>query len=317
MFFFSLSLNTSVRWILPPKLVSKIIRPLHGVPLTKGGAVSSFLSASSDPYNAFGDAQYLTVDGRSENLSWGLGTGTLILDSDLAKIECQKDSLGAYEDHPEFTGDEETELRYCMGKIYEGVGLTTYQIRINNHPSYSLMLSGTDTAVVIAAPRTLYYQVPDEDAYGQDSGKRLSLQFGGHGQLSGVPGYVYDVNTGEDLGGFTNEWKNSYRYINRFVIPDGSVVTDSDGFEYFVKALDGEEWFKKLEAASSAQPVYTFTAARLAPNSILRVMGDPNSDDYIGEAPTCVDPDNTETCALLNNGSATVEHGVLASGFEE
>jgi integrase/recombinase XerD len=29
MFFFSLSLNTSVRWILPPKLVSKIIRPLH------------------------------------------------------------------------------------------------------------------------------------------------------------------------------------------------------------------------------------------------------------------------------------------------
>jgi hypothetical protein len=29
MFFFSLSLNTSVRWILPPKLVSKIIRPLQ------------------------------------------------------------------------------------------------------------------------------------------------------------------------------------------------------------------------------------------------------------------------------------------------
>ena len=28
MSFFSLSLNTSVRWILPPKLVSKIIRPL-------------------------------------------------------------------------------------------------------------------------------------------------------------------------------------------------------------------------------------------------------------------------------------------------
>jgi hypothetical protein len=288
-----------------------------GVSLTKGGEVTSFLNALSDPYDAFGDAQYLRLDGRSERLSWGLGTGALILDSDLAKIECQKDNLGAYEDHPEFIGDEETELRYCVNKIYEGVGLTTYRIRINNRSSYSLMLSGTDTAVVVAAPGTLYYQVPDEDAYGQDSGKRLSLGFGGHGQLRGVPGYIYDVNTGEDLGEFTNEWKDSYRYINRFVIPDGSVVTDYDGVEYFVKALDGEEWFKKLEAASSVQPVYTFTAARLAPNSILRVMGDPNSDDYIGEAPTCVDPDNTETCALLNNGSPAVEHGVLASGFED
>jgi len=172
--------------------------------------------------------------------------------------------------------------------------------------------------VTIATPRTLYYQVPNEEGYGQDADKRLSLEFAGHGELRGVPGYVLDVDTGEDLGEFTTEWKDSYRYINRFVIPDGSVITDSDGVEYFVKALDGEEWFKKLEplGGSGTRATYTFTPDQLAPNSILRVMGEPNDANYIGEAPTCVNPDDAATCALLNNGSPTVEHGVLASGFE-
>ena len=289
-----------------------------GAALTKGTEVSSYLNASSDPYYAFGEAKFATLDGRFENLSWGLGTGRLILESDLFEIECKKNDEGDYEDHPEFIGDEETELRYCMDKIHGGVGLTTYEIRINNHPSYSLLLSGTDTAVTIATPRTLYYQVPNEEGYGQDADKRLSLEFAGHGELRGVPGYVLDVDTGEDLGEFTTDWKESYRYINRFVIPDGSVVTDSDGVEYFVKALDGEEWFKKLEPleGSGSLATYTFTPDQLAPNSILRVMGDQNDANYIGEAPTCVNPDDAATCALLNNGSPTVEHGVLASGFE-
>jgi len=205
-----------------------------------------------------------------------------------------------------------------MDKIHSGVGLTTYQIRINNHPSYSLTLSGTETAVVISTPRTLFYQVPDEAGYGQDRGKRLSLEFAGHGELRGVPGYVYDVDTGEDLGEFITEWKETYRYINRFVIPDGSAVTDSDGVEYFVKALDGEEWFNKNDLSEGSGPKagYTIFPDQLAPNSILRVMGDPNDANYIGEAPTCVDPDNAATCKLLNKGSPIVEQGVLASGFE-
>ena len=289
-----------------------------GAALTKGSEVSSYLNAAPDPYYAFGEAKFATLDGRFENLSWGLGTGRLILEADLSEIECEKNEDGAYEDHPEFIGDEETELRYCMDKIHSGVGLTTYQIRINNQPSYSLLLSGTETAVAIATPKTLYYQVPDEAGYGQDGGKLLSLEFAGHGELRGVPGYVLDVDTGEDLGEFITEWQDSYRYINRFIIPDGSVVTDSDGFEYFVKALDGEEWFKKLNPleGSGSLATYTFTPDQLAPNSILRVMGDPNDANYIGEAPTCDDPDDAATCELLNDGNPTVEHGVLAAGFE-
>ena len=288
-----------------------------GLALRKGDVVSDFLNESSDPNDAFGQAKYSMSDGRFEPLQWGLRTGLLVLESDLGRIECEKNELDAYEDHPEFTGADETELRYCIDKLFRDVGLTTYQIRIDNQPSYSLLLKGSDTPVVIAAPKTLYFQVPDEAAYGQDSGKRLSLEFRGHGELSGVPGYILDVNTGEILGEFTNEWKDSYRYINRFVIPDGSAVTDFDGVEYFVKALDGEEWFKKLDAGVGFSPTYTFSPAQLAPNSILRVIGDPNDADYIGEAPTCDDPDDAESCELLNKGDPTVEHGVLASGLEE
>ena len=89
----------------------------------------------------------------------------------------------------------------------------------------------------------LYFQVPDTEAYGTDRGKDLRLEYGGFGDLHGIPGYVLDINTGESLGQyFDGDWKDNYRYISRFIIPTGSEVTDKvTGTKYKVKALNGEE----------------------------------------------------------------------------
>ena len=286
------------------------------VPLSKGTVINQYVQGVDDPWNAFGDATYTRPDGWVDNLSYGLRTGQLVKEDDLAKLECNSDNDGVYEDHPVFTGSEESETRYCSQKLYETIGLTTYSISLDLQPSYAL-LDASGEAVTIAAPRTMYYEVPAEEAFGRDGGKRLSLEFAGHGELRGVPGFVYDTVTGEDKGEYVNEWKDSYRYLSRFTIPDGSTVTDLNGTTYFVKALDGEEWLKALDASESQPGEYTLTFSDLLDDEALSVLGDAGApEDYIGEPPTCEDPTNAQTCALLNKGQPAVVHGELVVGAD-
>jgi len=71
-----------------------------------------------------------------------------------------------------------------------------------------------------------------------------------HGDhLGGIPGSVIDLETGENLGEWVEEWKENYRWVQRFSIPDGSKLTDSSGTEYLAKALRGEEWLAKKDSA--------------------------------------------------------------------
>jgi hypothetical protein len=286
------------------------------VPLSKGAVINQYVRGVDDPWNAFGNATYTRPDGWADNLSYGLRTGQLVKEDDLAKLECNSDNDGVYEDHPVFTGSEESETRYCAQKLYETIGLTTYSISLDLQPSYAL-LDASGEAVTIAAPRTMYYEVPDAEAFGRDGGKRLSLEFAGHGELRGVPGFVYDTVTGEDKGEYVNEWKDTYRYLSRFTIPDGSTVTDLTGTTYFVKALDGEEWLKALDETESDPGEYTLTFSDLLEDEALSVLGEPGApEDYIGEPPTCEDPTNVQTCALLNKGQPAVVHGELVVGAD-
>ena len=51
------------------------------------------------------------------------------------------------------------------------------------------------------------------------------------------------------MGEYVQEWKDNYRWVQRFQIPDGSILTDSEGTEFLVKALRGEEWLAKKDSA--------------------------------------------------------------------
>jgi hypothetical protein len=286
-----------------------------GSPLSKGDIINEFLREIEDPWSAFGETTYFRPEGWQERISYGLRTGRLVAEEDLSKLECNKDADGVYEDHPAFKGNEESETRYCTQKLNELTGLTTYTISLDPQPSYAL-LDASGEPVNIAAPLTMYYEVPDEADFGADRGKRLSLEFAGHGELRGVPGFVYDTVTGEDKGEYVNDWQDQYRYLSRFTIPDGSVITDLAGVEYYVKALDGEQWLKKLDDSASAELQYTFTVDDLTPGYLLKDLDDTESPDYLGERPTCDDADNAKTCALLNNGKPAVTHGELVPGAD-
>ena len=68
--------------------------------------------------------------------------------------------------------------------------------------------------------------------------------------LNGVPGSVIDISTGEDKGEYVQEWNENYRWVQRFIIPDGSVLTQNTSTDtYLVKALAGQEWLGKKDSA--------------------------------------------------------------------
>ena len=157
--------------------------------------------------------------------------------------------------------------------------------------------------VTFDPPKMLYFKVPDTEEYGSDRGKDLRLQYGGFGDLHGIPGYVIDINTGESKGQyFDGEWQDNYRYITRFIIPTGSQVTDKvTGTTYKVKALNGEE-FLSLAPDAKGTLTYTATPADLVSDDLMIDVGPNGEDNFIGVKPTDAE-------ITVNEGKPAVIHG--------
>ena len=303
--------------------------------LRKGASASAALAAVDDPYSLLENALYpedLLTDGASETrtLAWGVGMGELVPASQLSKLECRKqgkDSL--YESHPVY-GTSSDVKRYCGYQIWDGGIEVKYSLNIESQPQYNVYYANVvDSGAVIGQrvqidePKTMYYTVPlttDTDGdpvFGKDAGKRIRLEFNGHGELWGIPGFVYDTATNQDLGEHINgEWKDTYRYLNRFIMPDGTLIEDGldSSVKYKVKALEGEVWLTKADGTISGvanlmdryTSLYQGARTDLVEDNIVRELGfedwgtfDENgsyvsdskdgindNDRYLGEKPT-------------------------------
>jgi hypothetical protein len=299
---------------------SDLVDSVTGTVLTKGATVSKALLGIENPESLLQGIVFQNNDGWEQSVAWGLRTGQLVGEADLAKMECRKNGKDQlYDSHPVY-GTSTDVKRYCGYKLWDGGIQTSYTVSLEARPTYILKSATSGLVVDIDEPQVLYFTVPEEldpstgePAFGDDAGKRIRLDFMGHGQLHGIPGFVYDTKNGVEIGEFVNEWKEGYRYINRFTIPDGSRIEDAlDSTKtYRVKALDGEEWLTKADGTVTAPDgtivadlrgtySYTGSTADLLDNSNLRGLGDPNNtEDYIGAAPT----------VLLNEGATSVVHG--------
>ena len=210
----------------------------------------------SRPGDLIRGARFANPDGWTRETEWGINTGMLITQDNLQYIECDytldSSNNKVYTDyHPEYTSanGKLTETRYCVNKLWGNDNiLTSYNVNVRLEKQYDIYNSD-GTKVALDPPKTLYYRVPNDAAkYGKDADKKFRLDYHGD-HLGGIPGSVIDINTGQDLGEYVTEWKDGYRWVQRWVIPDGSILTDGNNTEYLVKALAGEEWLGKKDSA--------------------------------------------------------------------
>ena len=222
-----------------------------GVPLQ----ITSDFSSLTRPGESLRGARYTNRWGDERDTNWGLDVNGLVDATTLALTECEKDgSDGSYiEWHPVYLGDAALTTRYCSQKRWSDQITTTYSVRLETNKQFEIFTEA-GTRVVLDPPQRFKLQLPNEAAFGSDAGKTFVLDVDG-GRLNGIPGNVINVDTGENLGDWVPEWANNYRWVQRFVIPDGTLINASTGSTTLkTKALRGEEWLLRKDSAIGSMP---------------------------------------------------------------
>lgn len=316
----------------------------NGNEIKKGATASAALAAVDDPYALLSDALYYEndYDFNTRTLAWGVHMGELVPASELANLECRKVGKDlVYELHPIY-GTSTDVSRYCGNQLWEGNIEVKYSVNVDTHAQYGVYYANAvDASAVIGEqvridpPKTMYYTVPETltdgvATFGDDAGKRIRLEYNGHGQLWGIPGFVYDTATGEDLGEhIQGEWKNTYRYLNRFIMPDGTLIEDGvdSTVSYKVKALDGEVWLTPADGSIAGvgdlkgtfTDFYFGSPSDLVDNDKLRNLGfedwatfDENNN-WISEERDGLNDNNQylgdQPLPTVNGGNTAVVHG--------
>ena len=192
-----------------------------------------------------------------------------------------------------------TQAYYCDYKLWEGAVTTQYDIRLKQRPDYRLYRASAGSTglsngfVNVSAPQTVVFTVPSTGVtynFGANlAGKKFKLTFEGFGELHNLPGRVVNTCTGAVLGRYVNGgWNECYRYIHEFIIPDGTVLTNSSGGDDLkVRAMRGDEYLKKLDAIPSGV-AYTKAASDLPAASTIQNLF--SGDNAIGTVPATTLP---------------------------
>ena len=247
-----------------------------------------------------------------DHAAWGLWMDNLVTATELANAECDKTfnytgtNNDEYQYRAGFNPTQQAELRYCTSKLRDNVS-TSYSIRLEARPRYELVEVGQSSPVTFSSSKTMILDIPTTGTAASnypetERGKRYRLHFNGFDQLHGIPGDVWNIVSGTKLGQFVSSWEPNYRYISRFILPNGTLITDSEtGTQYKIKALNGEAYLlgkpvDDVKAALGVSDIPYDLTATIASEDILKNISDSTSPDYIGAFPSKSD--------LINNGEA-------------
>jgi hypothetical protein len=204
---------------------------------------------------------------RRPQFQWGVRTGRLF--TQLSAAEC-----------PNLPGS------YCESQID---ALDTYYSWETGSGQWNQFAAVKDTSgnfVVFDAPLQLQYQVPAGAQYGDYAGKSIVLQYGGFGDLWGIPGYCVSRLTNATVSCETQD----SRYVPAFVIPfDAAVGRVTQGeTTYLVKWLEREIRFAR-KAPSACASLALPSDVTLPTAAGLQDPSDPASSIYIGTKPVVTD----------------------------
>jgi hypothetical protein len=172
---------------------------------------------------------------------------------------------------------------YCDYKVNEADVYYQWETGANNWNQFAAVKDSGGNVVHFDAPLQVNYTVPAGIQYGQYAGKTIVLQYGGFGDLWGIPGQCVSRLTNQPLSCENDD----ARYVPEFVIPmsDTAGAVTAGSSNYLVKWLDREIRFaRKNLTACSALTIPTNVTLPVA-NAAMN-PADPASSIYIGVKPT-------------------------------
>lgn len=199
----------------------------------------------------------------------GLRTGKLF--TSLAGVQCSQDTS-----------------RYCDQRVDELDVYYQWETGPNPFNQFAALKDSGGTVVAFDAPLQVTYGVPSGAAYGPYAGKSIVLQYGGFGELWGVPGHCVSRLTNEKVGCETQD----SRYVPAFVIPFDEVLgrVQNGATPMLAKWLDREIRFAlKDPAVCSAAGVSLPVGLTLPSAGSLADPSDTSASIYIGSQPVVTD----------------------------
>ncbi len=173
---------------------------------------------------------------------------------------------------------------YCEWRVNNLDVYYQWETGPNPYNQFAAVKNSSGEFVNFDAPLQVNFTVPQGAAYGQYAGQSIVLQYGGFGDLWGIPGYCVSPSTNQEVACDGGE----VRYVPSFVIPHDTTsgVVTANGTSYYVKWLEREIRFarKDLSVCSSAGLVVP-SSSTLPTSADLRDPGDPASAIYIGTRP--------------------------------
>ena len=178
---------------------------------------------------------------------------------------------------------------YCDWKVNDTDVYYQWQTGPNNWNQFTAVKNGAGELVPFDPPLQLSYHVPDSPAFGAYAHTNIVLQYGGYGDLWGIPGTCVSANTNEAVDCSTPD----SRYVPAFVIPFDQTLglahsTDEANTPYLVKWLDREIRFARKTAGECDSLTLPLTVD-LPTTDRVKNPTDPDSDIYIGVKPVVTD----------------------------
>jgi hypothetical protein len=178
--------------------------------------------------------------------------------------------------------------RYCDNKIDEVDVYYQWETGPNQWNQFAAVKDSAGAFVAFDAPLQVNYSVPTGAKYGQYAGKSIVLQYGGFGELWGIPGHCVSRSTNERVSCETPE----SRYVPAFVIPFDEVLgrVNNGASTLLAKWLDREIRFARKDPSVCTAAGVTLPVGLTLPTAAgVNDPSDSSSSVYIGPKPTVTD----------------------------
>jgi hypothetical protein len=195
----------------------------------------------------------------------GLRTGKLF--ANLADAECDQGSG-----------------TYCEWRVNNLDVYYQWETGPNSYNQFAAVKDSNGNFVNFDAPLQVSYTVPQGAAFGDYAGQKIVLQYGGFGDLWGIPGYCVSPTTNQEVACDGGE----VRYVPSFVIPHSTTqgAVTADGTTYYVKWLQREIRFARKDlSVCNAAGLAVPSGSTLPTSADLRDPTDPASPIYVGVRP--------------------------------